>query len=453
MTVYSLLVELESERAPCGEAATIADNIAESIMALGAYADNGSGTDNGRDAMLQDIEDIYTNAHYAGTKHDFDYLHPIWISHGGPARAKPGDWSSNETPEDDGRPSPCDVPAEEGELLYCYDKTKCQIEDWMNYLFTHDTNKFDADFQQAAWDWLKINAGTGVEWPVGGHSLYVRVVIEVAWAVVENTRSEEAYKVAKWLYSVDFMKYQISSEYNCEEPYVSKDTIHAWLSSRPCPNWYAGHFVPTLWPQTALADVGGDPDRELRQTVAYPLVEGKPSAYILEEILLDFLWTSAPVGDVKLDHLDYSFSMTKWTILTDHNIDLTNLKQSIHDWLNESVAIFSAKFWANPEVAAQLQGWTEVYAGSPQLFTKFALLKDLEVTETRAPCGEEASVEDNIWKAITDLTTFDYDHSGNDGGRDEFLAAVEQIYQDEGYTGTIPDLQAIWVAAGGQAKK
>ena len=425
---YTLLVELEGERAPCGQAANNADGIAAAIIALGAYADNGSGTDNGRDEMLEVIEGIYDDAHYGGDKHDFDYLHPIWIGHGGPARAKPGEWSSNEIKADDDRVSPCDTPGEVGDLLFCYDKVKCQIREFMNYLFTHETNRFDQEFQDAAWAWFTAESGTGKEWPVGGHSLYVRAFIQVSWEVVANTRSASAYKVAKWLYSVDFMKYQVSTEYSCEEPYLSQDTIHAWLSSRPCPNWFEGYFKTTLWPQTALAEVGGNPNRQLRPTVAYPLVEGVPSNYILEELYLDMLWNAAPVGEVKLDHLDYSFSMTKWTILGDHNLDLDNLQQSAHDWLDNTIDIFGKKFWANPDVAAQLVSWSENYTVSYQLLVKYALLKALEVTETRAPCGADPSMEDNIWKRLTEMVTVE----GANHGKDKFFDEIQEIYRSEG---------------------
>jgi hypothetical protein len=319
----------------------------------------------------------------------------------------------------------------------------------MNYLFEHDTNKFDPEFQDKAWAWLAEQAGTGLEWPVGGHSLYVRVVIEVAWAVVADTRTAEAYKVAKWLYSVDFMKYQVSSEYNCEEPYVSKETIHAWLSSRPCPNWYAGHFVPTLWPTTALAEVGGNPDRELRKTVAYPLVEAQPSAYILEEVLLHFLWTAGPVGEVTLDHLDYSFSMTsmtKWTLLNEHDIDLDNLQQSAHNWLDESITIFSNKFWANPDVAAQLKSWSETYTVDPQLLTKYALFKELE-NEPRAACGNDGTTADNLMTDITAMMPYD---TSTIAGRNEILTKIQSLYTSSGHPSITGDrLHDIWVGAGG----
>ena len=374
--------------------------------------------------LLQAIEDIFTEENWEGEARNFEYLHPIWIGNDGPARAKPGDWSDNVIVEDDGRPSPCDNPAAEGEILFCYDKVKCQLEDWTNYLFEHDTNPFNEDFQADVWEFLRNAAGTGLEWPVGGHSLYVRVVIEFAWDVVKNDRSPEAYRIAKWLYSVDFMKYQVSSEYNCEEPYLTKEDIHNFLSSRPCPNWFEGHFKTVLFPNAA------GPDRELRQTVAYPLVEGLPSNYILEEILLDFLW-HVPLGEdgngvVELDHLDYTFSMTKWTILGDHDIDLANLQESVHAWVETTIEIFSKKFWASPVVAGQLKDWVKTYKVSPQLLVKYELLADMEKTEQRAACDQEASVADHVWKEITDLTFYE----GLDGGRGEFLHAIEEIYKN-----------------------
>merc|ERR1712062_245696 len=145
-----------------------------------------------------------------------------------------------------------------------------------------------------------------------------------------------------------------------------------------------------------------------RETVAYPLVEGLPSNYILEELLLDFLWNVPLVdgtGVVTLDHLDYTFSMTKWTILGTHSLDLDNLQQSAHDWLDETIRIFSEKFWADQDVAAQLKAWSQDYVVSAQLMTKYVLILEVEA-EGRAPCGENASVADNVWKGITDLTTF-----------------------------------------------
>jgi len=440
---YTLLKELEHERAACGEPETVADKIAAKLIALGTFADNGSGTDDGRDEMLQVIEDIYTEEHYEGEAHNFEYLHPIWIQHGGPARAKPGDWSSNEIAEDDGRPSPCDNPAAEGEILFCYDKVKCKLEEWTNYLFSHETNRFSERFQKDVWDFLRAEAGNGLEWPVGGHSLYVRVVIEYAWEVVKHERTPEAYAIAKWLYSVDFMKYQVSSEYNCEEPYLTKEDIHMWLSSRPCPNWFEGHFKTVLWPATG----GRDPDRELRETVAYPLVEGLPSNYILEELLLDFLW-QVPlvdgVGQVELDHLDYSFSMTKWTILGDHNLDIDNLQQSAHDWLDVTIDTFSKKFWASPVIAGNLKEWSKTYTPSPQLLTKYALIKEVEA-EGRAACSEEASVADNVWKGLTDLTTYT-----GDSAKDDFFTDIKAVYTSAGHEAPSDDrLNSIWNSASG----
>ena len=45
------------------------------------------------------------------------------------------------------------------------------------------------------------------------------------WEIVKDHRSEEAYKIMRWFYSVDWMKFQVSTDYLCEKPYFEKSDI------------------------------------------------------------------------------------------------------------------------------------------------------------------------------------------------------------------------------------
>merc|ERR1719397_2314933 len=137
--------------------------------------------------------------------------------------------------------------------------------------------------------------------------------------------------------------------------------------------------------------------------------------------------------------------MTKWTILGDHVLDQDNLQQSGHDWLDSTIQIFSDKFWADPDVAAQLQNWSVDYKVSPQLLTKYVLILEVEA-EGRAACGEPASIADDVWKGITDLTTFT-----GDSEKSDFFDAIIDVYLQAGHQ-SVPSrarLDQIWASAGG----
>ena len=58
-------------------------------------------------------------------------------------------------------------------------------------------------------------------------SFSARSFVEMVGNIIQDERSEEAYKIAKWFYSVDWMKFMVASEYVCDEPYLNKQDIHS----------------------------------------------------------------------------------------------------------------------------------------------------------------------------------------------------------------------------------
>ena len=100
---------------------------------------------------------------------------------------------------------------------------------------------------------------------------------------------------------------------NLKKPYLTKEDIHKWLSSRPCPNWAEEVFKKSLWPESTLGKSG----REIPpgfQSYAAPLIGLPPKRFILLEIFLDFFW-GVPLdangqSEVEQVHVDFSLAMT-----------------------------------------------------------------------------------------------------------------------------------------------
>merc|ERR1719245_975211 len=133
--------------------------------------------------------------------------------------------------------------------------------------------------------------------------------------------------------------------------------------------------------------------------------------------------------------------MTKHTILVEHNLDLFQLGQSAHEWIDETINIFSKQFWANLAIVANLRDWSTNYKPSPQLLLKYALMKELELEESRAPCDQSASTTDKLVKRITDLPPFnDFD---GDEGREQLIDSIISIFDDENYEGNNPGYEIL----------
>ena len=63
--------------------------------------------------------------------------------------------------------------------------------------------------------WQELS-GTGLEWHPKSSHPYVRNFVLMFWNLVKDDRSQQAYKIAQWFYGVDWMKFQIAAEWNCE---------------------------------------------------------------------------------------------------------------------------------------------------------------------------------------------------------------------------------------------
>ena len=114
-------------------------------------------------------------------------------------------------------------------------------------------------------------AGTGLEWHPKSSHPYVRNFVLMFWNLVKDDRTPEAYAIAKWFYGVDWMKFQVAAEWNCEEPYISKEHVHSWVDSRVCPTWFNDTFLGNLWPEAA-----GETGRAMRGSFALDKVQLSP---------------------------------------------------------------------------------------------------------------------------------------------------------------------------------
>ena len=119
LTKYKLINELETshQRAPCGEEGTTADNLIEQISRLQRF-----DQEDGSRLFLLALKDIFEENSSSDTSYfDIDYLQNVWEQAGGEVVV----WS------------PCDTPAKNDEIRFCFKKIECKIVDWTQYLFEH----------------------------------------------------------------------------------------------------------------------------------------------------------------------------------------------------------------------------------------------------------------------------------------------------------------------------